>query len=146
MTSPQDQDLVIDISQAVDVEASPEAVYRGVLDQLSNLRGDMEGEVLTLRLEEWPGGRWFRDLGDGAGHLWGFVQSIKPPTLIELYGPMFMSFAVASNLIIRVEAVPTGARVNLRHQILGQIPQGYRDGIEDGWARFVEDVKGRVQG
>ncbi|HEX3702577.1 MAG TPA: hypothetical protein VHU82_04550 [Vicinamibacterales bacterium] len=35
-------------------------------------------------LEAWPGGRWFRDLGDNTGHLWGHVQAIKPPTLPEI--------------------------------------------------------------
>jgi hypothetical protein len=43
-------------------------------------------------LEQWPGGRWSRDHGNGIGHLWGHVQVIKPPVLLELSGLMFMSY------------------------------------------------------
>lgn len=57
---------------------------------------------MPMILEEWPAGRWFRDLGNGQGHLWGFVPVIKPPTLIEIQGPMFMSYAVAGHLQLRL--------------------------------------------
>ena len=39
---------------------------------------------------------WYRDLGNDAGHLWGHVQVIKPPTWLELCGPMFMSYPAAT--------------------------------------------------
>ena len=41
-----------------------------------------------MKIEPWPGGRWYRDLGNNAGHLWGHVQVIKPPTLLEICGPL----------------------------------------------------------
>ena len=67
------------------------------------VRGDARGDRprrarcrtasrFPMVIEPWPGGRWYRDLGNNAGHLWGHVQVIKPPTLLELCGPMFMSF------------------------------------------------------
>ena len=46
----------------------------------------MHGTPMPMTLEPWPGGRWFRDLGDNNGHLWGHVQAIKPPTLLEITG------------------------------------------------------------
>ena len=60
---------------------------------------------MPMVLEEWPGGRWFRDLGNGQGHLWGFVQVIKPPTLIEIQGPLFMSYAVAGHVQMRLTQI-----------------------------------------
>ena len=39
---------------------------------------------MTMVVEARPGGRWYRDLGGDNGHLWGFVQSIKRPTLLEI--------------------------------------------------------------
>ena len=36
-----------------------------------------------MKIEAWPGGRWYRDLGDDNGHFWGNVQAIKQPTLLE---------------------------------------------------------------
>ena len=62
-----------------------------------------------MMLEPWPGGRWFRDLGNGNGHFWGQVQAIKAPALLEITGPLMMSFAVASNVQYRLKA-STAAR------------------------------------
>ena len=61
-------------------------------------------------LEPWPGGRWYRDLGEESGHLWGHVQVIKPPTLLELWGPMFMSFAGINHVQYRLTASGEGTR------------------------------------
>ena len=49
---------------------------------------------MPIKIEAWPGGRWFRDLGDGNGHYWATVQAIKRPTLLEFSGPLFMSYPV----------------------------------------------------
>ena len=101
---------------------------------------------MKFELEEWPGGRWFRDLGNGTGHLWGFVQSIKAPTLLEFYGPMMMSHAVANNLIFRIQPIAGGAKVTMRHQCLGQIPDEFRTGMPEGWAMVLAGAKKRAEG
>jgi hypothetical protein len=49
-------------------------------------------------IEPWPGGRWYRDLGNETGHLSGHAQVIKPPTLLEFNGPMFMSFPAVNHV------------------------------------------------
>ena len=92
-------------------------------------------------LEAWPGGRWFRDLGNGQGHLWGFIQVIKPPTLIEIYGPMFMSYPVAGHVQFRLAQVSGGAELFLRHRALGLIESDHREGVIHGWDHFLKDVK-----
>jgi len=61
-----------------------------------------EGTPMPMKIEPWPGGRWYRDLGDGNGHFWGHVQAIKRPTLLEISGPLFMSYPVVSNLQYRL--------------------------------------------
>ena len=66
-----------------------------------------------MKLEAWVGGRWFRDLGDNAGHLWGHVQVIKPPKLLEIVGPMMMSFPVASHVQYRLTEQPGGTLLKL---------------------------------
>ncbi len=132
---------LMDVEQTIDIDAAPGDVFQAVIDKMTRLSTGVEGEPLPLSLEQWPGGRWFRDLGNGTGHLWGFVQSIKPPTLIEVCGPMFMSYAVAGNLIIRVKEISGGASVSLRHQVFGSFPDEYREGLARGWVQFVQDVK-----
>ena len=57
---------------------------------------------MPMKLEAWPGGRWYRDLGDNNGHFWGHVQAIKRPTLLEITGPLFMSYAAMNNLQYRL--------------------------------------------
>jgi hypothetical protein len=134
------------IEQEIEINATPDEVFRGIIEQMKSIETNEPGQFLPFQLEEWPGGRWFRDLGDNAGHLWGHVQSIKPPNLIEIYGPMMLSFAVANNLIIRVEETPTGAKVTLRHQCLGQIPEDFGEGLDDGWNRMLSGAKTRAEG
>lgn len=93
-------DLTVDISQEIEIKAAPGSVFRNMIAGLSTIMGG-DGKLMELTMEEWPGGRWFRDLGNGQGHLWGFVQVIKPPTLLEIYGPMMMSYPVAGHLQVR---------------------------------------------
>ena len=46
-----------------------------------------DGKPLPMKIEPWPYGRWYRDLGGDNGHFWGHVQAIKKPTLLEICGP-----------------------------------------------------------
>ena len=86
-----------------------------------------------MTIEPWPGGRWFRDLGDNNGHFWGVVQAIKRPTLLEITGPLFMSAPVMSNLQYRLTPVDGGTLITLsafRTRIrAGRLPQGSVDGL-----------------
>ena len=75
------------------------------------------------------------------GHLWGWVQVIKPPTLIEIHGPMFMSYAAVGHVQFRLEESEPGCQLSLRHRILGMVPEDHREGLTHGWNRFLEDVK-----
>ena len=70
--------------------------------QMGRLNETPDGTPLPMVIEPRPGGRWYRDLGGDNGHLWGFVQSIKRPTLLEIWGPLFMSTAATSNLLYRL--------------------------------------------
>ena len=76
---------------------------------------------MPFKLEAWPGGRWFRDLGNNAGHLWGHVQVIKPPTLLEIWGPMMMSYPAVNHLQYRFTAQGSGTRLTFVHRGMGLI-------------------------
>lgn len=88
-------DLSLDLVQEVEIKAAIGDAYTALVSRLTHENTTPDNKPMPMVLEEWPGGRWFRDLGAGQGHLWGFVQVIKPPNLIEIHGPMFMSYAVA---------------------------------------------------
>jgi len=66
------------------IAAPADVVFETILEP----QGPMKD--MNMKLEPWPGGRWFRDLGNNTGHLWGHVQVIKPPKVLELVGPTMM--------------------------------------------------------
>jgi uncharacterized protein YndB with AHSA1/START domain len=87
-----------------------------------------------MKLEAWPGGRGYRDLGNGAGHFWGNVQAIKPPTLLEICGPLFMSYPAISNVQYRLTEEHGITRLKFRHRAMGQISHHVQ--IERGWGQI----------
>ena len=89
-------------------------------------------------LEEWAGGRWFRDRGEGIQHLWGHLQVIKPPSLIELSGPMFMSYPALNHLEFKLEPVAGGTKVVLRLRAIGMIDPEHRANISTGWQNLID--------
>jgi hypothetical protein len=96
---------------------------------------------MPMKLEAWPGGRWFRDLGNNTGHFWGHVQVIKPPTLIELIGPMFMSFPAANHVHYKLAAEGKGTKLNFVHKSFGLIPKDLMEGMNMGWGYKLNRVR-----
>jgi len=135
------QQLTVDVSQSVEIKAAIGDAYKALIRRFSTENSTSDNKPMPMVLEEWPGGRWFRDLGDKQGHLWGFVQVIKPPTLIEIQGPMFMSYAVAGHLQLRLTQIAVGVELSLRHRVLGFVEDVHREGLTDGWDYFLQGVK-----
>ena len=132
----------IHFAKEIEIAAPPEAVFAAILDELGP-EGQMPGgKPFPMKVEPWPGGRWYRDLGNNAGHLWGHVQVIKPPTLLELCGPMPMSFAATNHIQYRVTAVGTGkSRLGLTHTAMGLIPREHREGMDEGWTFGLNRIR-----
>jgi uncharacterized protein YndB with AHSA1/START domain len=82
------------------IAAPIDVVFQAVLDELGPESQMMGGKPFPMKLEAWPGGRWYRDLGNNAGHFWGHVQVIKPPAVLEITGPMPMSYAAVNHISI----------------------------------------------
>ena len=130
----------LDFSKEVTIAAPIEVTFEAVLAELGP-EGQMPGgKPFPMKLELWPGGRWYRDLGDGAGHFWGHVQVIKPPALIELCGPMFVSYPAMNHLQYRLTADGEGTRLKLTHRALGHMPEGFIDGVEEGWSYGLQRI------
>jgi hypothetical protein len=73
--------------------------------------------------------------------LWGFVQVIKAPSLLELSGPMFMSYPATNHLEVKIEPASGGCRVTLRHRAIGMIDPEHRKGVGMGWNYILGEVK-----
>src|ERR1700734_2919386 len=115
------EEMTLDLEQHVEVKADIGDVFKGVLRQFGQASTPPTGEWMQMILGPWPGGRWFRDRGNGIGHLWGHVQVIKPPVLPELSGPLFMSYLVMNHIEVRLDQRPGGTHVDLRHRAIGFI-------------------------
>jgi hypothetical protein len=130
-------EMTLDVEQHVEVKAAIGTVYRSMLNRFGEGNTNLKGEPMQLILEQWPGGRWFRDRGNGVGHLWGHVQVIKAPTLLELSGPMFMSYPAINHVEVKLEEIPGGTRVNLRHRAIGMLDPEHRTNVTKGWGHIL---------
>jgi len=134
-------DLTLDLEQHIDIKATPEKAFAAVLHRLGKGNTRPDGESLEMQLEPKAGGRWYRDRGNGIGHLWGFVQVIKAPTLLELSGPMFMSYPAINHVEVKIEPAAAGCKVVLRHRAVGMIDPQHRKGVVGGWAHMLSQTK-----
>src|SRR5690242_6343640 len=133
-------DLTLDINQTVEIKAATGDVFRATLHRLGEGSTNAQGESMQMILEQWPGGRWFRDRGNGIGHLWGHVQVIKPPVLLELSGPMFMSYPALNHIELKLEEIAGGTRLGLRHRAIGFLDPAHREGVSTGWQHILNSV------
>lgn len=135
------EDLTLNITEEIHVKASLDVTFEALLEQLGSGMTQAENRPMPMKIEPWPGGRWFRDLGDGNGHLWAHVQSIKRPTLLEFYGPLMMSYPVNSNVQYRLSEEPGGTLIKFQHLALGMVPEDYRKGLTGGWSSINARAK-----
>ena len=133
------EDLTLNIVQEIHVKAPMETTFAALLEQMGAGNSLPDGTPMPMKIEAWPGGRWFRDLGEGNGHFWGHVQAIKHPTLLEIYGPLFMSYPVSSNLQYRLSVADGGTLIKFHHAALGMIADEHRARTSKGWT-FINDM------
>jgi hypothetical protein len=136
--------MTIQIAQEIEVRASIETTFAALLDQLGPYNETQPDRPMPMKLEAWPGGRWYRDLGDQNGHYWGTVQAIKNPTLLEICGPLFMSNPVMNNLQYRLKESGGVTLITFRHQSFGLILEEYRN-AKNGWNYINQRVKQQAE-
>ena len=137
--------LTFNLTQEIHVRSSIANTFAALLEEMGPANEGYGGAPMPMTLEAWPGGRWFRDLGDRNGHFWGHVQAIKRPTLLEITGPLFLSFPVISNVQYRLTKVDGGTLITFRHSALGFVPDDFRQGMGRGWTALNERVRTRAE-
>jgi uncharacterized protein YndB with AHSA1/START domain len=136
---------MLNLTQEIHVRAPLEVTFAALLEQIGPGNDTPDGQAMPLKLEAWPGGRWYRDLGDGNGHFWGVVQAIKKPTLLEITGPLFMSYPVVSNVQYRLSEADGGTLIKFHHTALGLIQDDHREGVGKGWSHIHARLKARAE-
>jgi uncharacterized protein YndB with AHSA1/START domain len=142
--APSADNLALNITEEIHVRAPIAATFAALLEELGPSNEGENHRPMPMVLEPWPGGRWFRDLGDNNGHLWGHIQAIKRPTLLEITGPLMMSFAVASNVQYRLKESDGETLITFRHTALGLFPDGYREAMAQGVPMLIDRLRRRL--
>jgi hypothetical protein len=138
----------LEVVQNIEIAASIDIVFESLLEQMGPQNQTPDREPLPMVIEPWPGGRWFRDFGNNTGHLWGHVQSIKPSTLLEIHGPLFMSGPAINNVLYRLSEEAGVTRIQFSHHSVGRIPPRLLDGVDvnRGWANMLERIRNQATG
>jgi hypothetical protein len=130
----------LEYAKTVEIAAPADVVFESILLQVGPENQLPDGTPMPMKIEAWPGGRWFRDLGDNKGHLWGFVQVIKPPLLLELNGPLFMSYPGVSHIQYRVVTDRNKSVLKFLHRAMGLIPPDHKEGVVEGWNHILKRI------
>jgi hypothetical protein len=147
-TSTEQEIRTLEVVKDEKIAATIEIVFETMLEELGPYNQAPDGTSLSTKIEPWPGGRWYRDLGKDAGHLWGHVQAIKPPTLLEICGPLFMSYPVISNVQYRLTEEQGMTRVKFMHRAMGLLPAELFDesrGVNAGWTHIMGKIRERAE-
>ena len=140
----------VEIRKDILIAASPEIAFQAVLEELGPGSQMPDGKPFPMKIEPWPGGRWYRDLGEAGGHkyghLWGHVQVIKAPTLLELVGPMPMSYPAVNHVQYRLKAEGNGTRLSFVHRAMGLVTEEHRAGMPDGWHHGLNRIREVAEG
>jgi uncharacterized protein YndB with AHSA1/START domain len=129
-----------EIIKEEEIVAPIEIVFETILEQMGPLN-TLPQKPMPMVLEAWPGGRWFRDLGHNSGHFWGTVQAIKPPSLLEISGPLLMSNPAVSNIQFRLAEENGITRMRFVHRAMGWGISEHAHGVEGGWSHLIECIR-----
>lgn len=128
-----------EIIKEEEIAAPVGIVFETILEQMGPLN-TIPQKPMPMVLEAWPGGRWYRDLGNDAGHFWGTVQAIKPPSLLEISGPLIMSTPAVSNLQYRLTEENGVTRMRFVHRAMGWLGEHER-GVDEGWSHLIACIR-----
>lgn len=145
MTVPDIEALTLKIEQEIRVKAPIDVTFAALLEELGPSSNRPDGTPMNMKIEPVPGGRWYRDLGDGNGHYWATVQSIKRPTLLEFCGPLFMSYPVSNNVIYRLSEEGDETVIKFSHSAFGLIQEDHRKGVVAGWSHMNDQARQRAE-
>ena len=125
------------------IKAPMERVFEALLDELGPEASTPEANPMSMKIEPFPGGRWYRDLGGDNGHHWAHVQAIRRPDLLELTGPLFMSLPVTNNVQYRLSEDGDTTLLRLVHTAFGPVPEDVRQGMTQGWGQQLDRLTAR---
>ena len=140
------QDMTMEIVQEIHVRAPMDVTFDALLEEIGPNNQTHDGKPMPLKIEPWPGGRWYRDLGGNNGHFWGNVQAIKRPSLLEFSGPLMLSYPCVSNVQYRLTEKDGGTLITFRHTAMGFIQDQQKEQMNMGWGSMNQRVRKVAEG
>jgi hypothetical protein len=134
-----------EVAKEIEIAAPIDVAFEAMLEEIGPENQMLDGKPFPMKSEPQPGGRWYRDLGNNTGHLWGHVQVIKPPTLLEICGPLMMSFPALNHVQYRFKAEGNVTRLAFLHRAMGSIKPEHRDGMPKGWEHWLQRIRERAE-
>ncbi len=135
----------MEIRKEIEIAEPIDIAFEATIEELVPEAQMPGGKPFPMKFEPWPGGRWYRDLGNNTGHLWGHVQVIKPPTLLEICGPLMMSYPSANHVQYCLKAEGKVTRLSFVHRAMGLILPEHREGMPKGWEHWLESIRDRAE-
>ena len=135
--------LSLAINQVIKVNAPLDVTFQALLEELQDMPA--QNGPMPMKLEPWPGGRWYRDLGNGNGHFWAVVQAIKRPTLLEFSGPLMLSFPVVNNVQYRLKEENGVTTITFHHHGFGLVEDEVKKGMGEGWPSINNKARDRAE-
>jgi hypothetical protein len=136
--------FLVRIYNEIQIAAPLATTFEAILEQIGPGLDRPDGVAMPMKLDAWPGGRYYRDTGNNTGHFWGHVQVIKPPTLLEITGPMFMSYPILSHVQYRLVEDGVGTLLKFTHRLFGDVSAEHRSGMTQGWGHILNGIKRRA--
>jgi uncharacterized protein YndB with AHSA1/START domain len=140
------EDMTMEIVQEIHVRAPMDVTFDALLEEIGPNNQRMDGVPMPMKIEAWPGGRWYRDLGGDDGHFWGNVQAIKRPCLLEFCGPLMLSYPCVSNVQYRLTEKDGGTLITFRHTAMGFIQDQQKEQMNMGWGSMNQRVRKVAEG
>ena len=138
------ESLSLAINQVIKVNAPIAVTFDALIEELQDMPS--QNGPMKMKVEQWPGGRWYRDLGNGNGHFWANVQAIKRPSLLEFSGPLMLSFPVIHNVQYRLAEENGVTVITFHHFAFGHISDEHKEGMRQGWTKINDEARQRAVG
>ncbi|ATB29375.1 SRPBCC family protein [Melittangium boletus] len=143
---------VAQVEVEVTVEASPERVWRALVEQTGQwwprsfyVGPSPKGFVFEAR----PGGRVYEDWGQDAGALWYTVLVVDPPSMLEMAGHLTPAFGGPATTTVRVSLTSKGQAtvVKVEDAVFGRLDENTVPRLREGWRTLMgpEGLKGWVE-
>lgn len=144
----------IDLRQEFTIEASPEVVFKTIVEDTSSWWGApylMGRDSTSLIIEPYLGGKFYETWGENSdcSALLGSVTQFCPNELLEITGPIGMGGAVKGVVRFQLEAMGVATLIKFSHEAMGTFGektsanygQGWKDLIHNRLKLFVEEGK-----